>query len=363
MNTKLSFIVKVLFSFFVMTSNLCFSASIGQEGSLGLKQKLNDDLEKIRVENDVPAMAVGIIEHGKIYYQKGFGTTSTGQEVTNKTKFRVASITKLLTAQAAMQLVEKGKLKLDDNVNKYLSEFAEQNISIQELMTHHSGLKDKVKPENVNKQRSINQYLQESIDRQGELDKSFKYADLNFNVLGAVIAKVSGKSYPSHISERIIRPLKLTNTGFFQLGSSFKPDVEPYINGLFLRKASKRPFDPSYAPSEGLVTNVKELLVWLNATLSQNNSLLQTQTFQEMLIPRKSTDWGKTKMGLGWQVYSNKNGRVIQHAGSFQGVKALLIAYPDIKRGIIIFSNADELPRWDIASHINQVLASKTEEK
>ena len=306
--------------------NECFATSLVQKSSPDFRQKLDAALEGVRADNDVPAMAIGIIEKGKVYYKRGFGKTASGQVVTSNTKFRVASITKLFTAQAVMQLVEQGKLKLDDNVDKYLPEFTDQNISMLELMTHHSGLKDKVKPANVKAQRSINQYLQESIDKQGKLNRSFKYADLNFNALGAVITKISGKPYSKYIDEHVLKPLKLVNTGFIQLGSSFEPDVEPYINGLLLRKASKRPFDPSYAPSEGLVTNINELLVWLSATLSHRNNLLQTQTLQEMLIPRKSTEWGKIKMGLGWQVYNDENGKVIQHAGSFKGVKALLIA-------------------------------------
>lgn len=351
--------IKTLLAFYILlTSNLIFAESPSQEQPIN--QKLDIALENMRAENSVPAMAVGIIEKGEIYYQNGFGLTSTGQAVTSGTKFRVASITKLFTAQAVMQLAERGKLNLDDQVEKYLPEFSGQDISIVELMTHYSGLKDKVKPKSESKQLSVNQYLQQSIDRQRKRNKSFEYADLNFNALGAVVAKVSSKSYESYVSENIIKPLKLIDTGFMQLGSSFLPDVEPYINGLILRRASKRPFDPSFSPSEGLVTNINELLIWLNATLSHEETLLKTQTYKDMIVPRKSTDWGKIKMGLGWQLYSNENGKVIQHAGSFKGVKALLIAYPEIQRGIVILSNADELPRWDIASHINKILNSKT---
>ena len=329
------------------------------EFSRTTKQKLDIALENIRADNDVPAMSIGIIEGGRIYYQKGFGLEASEHIVTGSTKFRVASITKLFTAQAVMQLVENGKLSLDDDVGKYLPEFNGKNISILELMTHHSGLKDRIKPKKVRSLASIQNYFKRSIDKQRKLKKSFKYADLNFNMLGAIVAKVSEKSYPDYINSHILMPLKLSNTGFIQLSNAFFPDVEPYINGWILRKASQRPFDPSFAPSEGLVTTTNDLLTWLAATLSQDEKLLQTKTYQQMLIPRKNTEWGKIKMGLGWQLYSNEHGKVIQHAGSVMGVKALLIAYPDIQRGIVILSNADELPRWDIANSINKILKSK----
>lgn len=326
-----------------------------------VKQQLDATLETIRSENDVPAMAVGIINEGNIFYENGFGLTRSHQNVGPNTKFRVASITKLFTSQAVMQLVEQGQLNLDDNAAKYIPELEGYEISILELMTHHSGLKDKIKPSKTFGKRSIESYLQQSIEKQGELKKSFEYADLNFNILGAIVEKVSGQSYPNYISDHIVNPLGLSDTGFVQKNSGLQADVEPYINGIILRKARNRPFDPSFFPSEGLVTNVRDLLFWLTSTMNQEGIFLKNATYDEMLEQRESTEWGEIKMGLGWQLYSNEYGKVIQHAGSIKGVKALLIAYPDIQRGIIILSNADKLPRWDIANTINEILNAKAE--
>lgn len=321
--------------------------------SSAIRLQLDTTLEQFRVSNKVPALSVGIIENGQIYYQKGFGSTASETAVTANTKFRVASITKLFTAQAVMQLVEKGKIRLDDDVGEYLPIFDGRDISILELMTHHSGLKDKTKPTT---QSSIEEYFQSSIEKQKTLKKSFEYADLNFNTLGAIVAKVSSTDYPEYVNDHIIKPLKLGDTGFRQLGDEFLPDVDPHMNGWKLRKAPDRPYDPAFAPSEGLVTTAHDLLTWLAATLSQDQKLLKPNTFAQMLRPRKNTSYGEIRMGLGWQLYGNEHGQVMQHAGSFKGVKALLIAYPDIQRGIVILSNAEELPRWEIADAINSIL-------
>lgn len=329
-----------------------------QRPSSEVTLKLDSTLEQFRTDNKVPALSVGIIETGQVFYQKGFGLTASGNAVTADTKFRVASITKLFTAQAVIQLVENGKLGLDDNVGKYLPAFDGREISILELMTHHSGLKDKIKPTT---QSSIEEYFQSSSEKQKKLKKSFEYADLNFNALGAVVAKVSSTDYPDYINDHIIEPLMLGDTGFKQLGDEFLPDVEPHMNGWRLRKAPDRPHDPAFAPSEGLVTTAHDLLVWLAASLSHDQKLLRSSTFEQMLQPRTNTTYGEIKMGLGWQVYRNEHGQVIQHAGSFKGVKALLIAYPDIQRGIVILSNADKLPRWEIADAINNILPSHAE--
>ena len=355
-NIMIKFITQILVLAIGVLTNHSIAASDTKPHSVTSNNELDVTLEGLRVKNNVPAMAVGVIDDGEIVYQKGFGLDASGQAVTHKTKFRIASITKLFTAQAVMQLIEQNKLHLSDDVGAFLPEFSGLEISIFDLITHYSGLKDKLKPRNKSEQPSFNRYLQQSLKKQDTLDKSFKYADINFNVLGRVIAKISGKTYPHYIKDHIIKPLNITETGFNELNSYFSPDVEPHINGWFLRKAELRPFDPTFSPSEGLVVNISDLLIWLNATLTQDEKLLKPRTFKKMITPKKSTDWGSIKMGLGWQVYSNESGVVIQHAGSFRGVKALLIAYPESHRGIIILSNANDLPRWGIAAEINKIL-------
>lgn len=340
---------------------LCFTAAgLAQTPAAtrhdSIKQKLDTALEQIRSDNNVPALAIGIIDHGRLYYRQGFGLTATGQALSANSKFRVASITKLLTAQAVMQLVEKDQLSLDDKVGQYLPAFVGKDISLAELMTHHSGLSDKIRPQQSPKAWSVAAYLQASSEQQLPAKKAFEYADLNFNLLGAIVAKVSGSSYPDYIKAHIIEPLNLNDSGFNVSGDAFLPDTVPYINGQILRKAPLRPFDPAFAPSEGLVTSAHDLLSWLAATLSHDPKLLQADTYRQMLTAIKKTSWQGIDIGLGWQLYKDKHGQVIRHAGSFKGVKALLIAYPDIQRGMVIISNADELPRWDIATAINGIL-------
>jgi len=344
---------------YIVVIYIFFASGLAFSSPEDIKQQLDVTLEKIRSENDVPAMAIGIINEGEIYYENGFGMTISNQNTSKASKFRVASITKLFTSQAVMQLVEQGRLDVNDDAARYIPELEGKEILVLDLMTHHSGLKDKVNPSKKFDKRSIEGYLQQSIEKQKKLKKRFEYADLNFNILGAIVEKISGKSYSDYIVHRIVNPLGLSDTGFVRMNSSLQPDVEPYINGLILRKSPYRPFDPSFFPSEGLVTNVSDLLLWLNSTMNQEGVFLKSSTYVDMLVHRKNTTWGEIKMGLGWQLYSSEYGKVIQHAGSFKGVKALLVAYPDIQRGIIILSNADKLPRWDIAHTINEILNSE----
>ena len=118
---------------------LTFSSSV-----LANKENAHNELtvilENIRVQNDIPAMAVAIISSGKVTYSKGFGFLDEAklQPTTKESLFRIASISKLFTAQANMQLVEDKKLALNDNIGQYLPVFENTHITIKQLLTHSS---------------------------------------------------------------------------------------------------------------------------------------------------------------------------------------------------------------------------------
>jgi len=324
-------------------------------------KKLEQALDTIRDTHNIPALSVAIIDKGEPIYSAGFGYLgSSSQPVTKHTLFRIASITKLLTAQAIMQLVEQNKMQLDDDVKKYISLFSNKDIKIVDLLTHTSGLADVIRPISFEDKRSFNTYLKESISQNDSAhNKDFNYADLNFNLLGRIVEIVSGSSYSEYIKRNILNKAGLTNSDFNQAESNFKPDVTPNYNYGFTFTAPTRPYDISYLPSEGLISSVDELSKWLISTLNQDVKLLQKSAFKEMLTPIRKTNWGKIEMGLGWQIYTKNDKLVAQHAGSITGYKSLLITYPETKRAIIILANAKNVPRWQIAKVINAILDDK----
>jgi Beta-lactamase class C and other penicillin binding proteins len=115
----------------------------------GETDSLQSALQGIMHQHKIPDLSVSVIRSGKIVYaadlhQQNDGTLQIGPGVT---RFRIASITKLFTAQAAMQLIEKRTLSLDDKVAVYIPELKNSHITIQHLLTHHGGLEDKVWPE------------------------------------------------------------------------------------------------------------------------------------------------------------------------------------------------------------------------
>ncbi|MBA6390946.1 beta-lactamase family protein [Colwellia sp. BRX10-3] len=348
----------------IITMLLTLSSNV-----LASKENSHDELtvtlEQIRIKNDIPSMAVAIISSGEVTYIKGFGFLDEmqTQPTTDESLFRIASISKLFTAQAVMQLVEDEKLGLNEKVGQYLPSFKNSNITIKQLLTHSSGVSDIIKPVNFEEKRSVYSYLDlvnNSISNNIE-NKSFEYSDTNFNILGAVISAVSGKKYEKFIYDNILKPASMKKSNYFDGINAYFAEARPTHEGKLIDEVDKRPYDLSFNPSEGLVSNVHDLSQWLKLTLANDSSLLKERTYKEMLAPQIKTSWGEIYMALGWQVYKSKDGNVARHPGSIRGYKSLVLTYPHSKNAMILLTNSSNTPRWEVAKLITEILKQSSE--
>lgn len=348
----------ILTVFFFISSNVLAN-------TVNVQEELTATLENIRIQNDIPSMAVAIITSGELTYIKGFGfLDDEDKKPTNSASlYRTASISKLFTAQAVMQLVENNKIKLNEKIGHYIPRFQDINITIKDLLTHSSGISDSINPINFDKQRTINSYLDSVIQSllKNTENKKFEYSDTNFNVLGVLISAVSGLSYEEYVYKNILKPAKMNNSGYFNSDTSYFSDTNPTYNGKVIAKIDQRPYDFSFNPSEGLISNVQDLSQWLKLTLASDSSILKKQTYKLMLEPQVKTTWGEINMGLGWQVYQSANEKVARHPGSIRGYKSLILSFPDSKNAVILLTNSSNTPRWEIAKIITKILKQRAE--
>ncbi|WP_232732392.1 serine hydrolase domain-containing protein [Pseudoalteromonas spongiae] len=343
--------------FFISSSVLANTVNVHEE--------LTATLENIRIQNNIPSMSVAVITSGELTYIKGFGfiDAEVNKPTDSESLFRTASISKLFTAQAIMQLVEKNKIKLNEKIGHYIPRFQDTNITVKELLTHSSGISDSIKPIHFDKQRTINSYLNSvtKVLPKNTENKTFEYSDTNFNILGAIISAVSHLSYEEYIDKNILKPAKMKKSGFFNSDNSHFSDTKPTFNGKIIPKVDQRPYDFAFNPSEGLISNAQDLSNWLRLTLVSDPSLLKELTYKDMLEPEVKTSWGEIYMGLGWQVYKSSKDKIARHPGSIRGYKSLVITYPDRKDALIILTNSSNTPRWEIAKSITKILKQNAE--
>lgn len=324
----------------------CASSSAQTDGR---HEILRSALESIRRDHAIPAMGIGIIDGGEIIFLETLGASAD-------VRFRTASISKLITAQAVMQLIEAGKVGLEDDVARFDPAFAGRGMTVQQLLTHRSGLAEAVEPEESDASDRVAAY----VDALGNAEPAaapgtrWAYTDAEFNLLGAIVEVVSGEKYPEYVRRHVFAPLQLERASVFPPASDRSNILRAHFNYGFAFPAPERPFDVAFAPSEGLVTNTGDLTRWLQATLNNDSRLLRPDSYSAMLLPADGA-----KAGLGWQLGETGERaprRTAQHGGSFLGHSALVLVYPEKRRGFVILANATKVPRWDIARVADAIL-------
>ncbi len=193
--------------------------------SLGMRadvlQRIGPAVEAAIEAKEIPGAVVLVARRGKVAYWKAFGNRAVEpgiEPMTTDTIFDMASMTKVMaTAPSMVLLVEKGTVRLDDRVKRYLPKFVgggKDAITVRQLMTHYSGLRpdfDLSKPwEGYD--AALEELWKETT--QGDPGKDFVYSDLNYIALGEIVRAVSGKTLDGFSRENIFEPLGMSDTRF-----------------------------------------------------------------------------------------------------------------------------------------------------
>lgn len=180
-----------------------------------LAKKLDEEVEGLFSESDCPGLAIGVVRDQELVYAKGFGVTNleTGEDVTPRTLFHMASITKPFVATSIMQLLEEGKLALDDPIVQHLPYFELNDeryteLTIRQFLHHSSGMpnvEDYHWDDPEYDEGALERYVRSLGDREllDDPGRWFAYSNMAFEVLGDLIAKVSGQSFADYLKEQI----------------------------------------------------------------------------------------------------------------------------------------------------------------
>ena len=264
----------------------------------------------------IPGAVIVIGTRGKVIYRKAFGYRALeGKPVamTEDAIFDLASLTKVVaTSTAVMQLVERGKLDLDSPVAAYWPEFGvngKARITVREVFTHYSGLRPDLSLES---QWSGYRDAMRLVVGERPIyppDVHFFYSDVNFEVLGEIVRRVSGEPLEVYCSRHIFKPLRMKDTGFRPpLAKRARIAPTEYVNGK-LRWGEVH--DPTadrmggVAGHAGLFSTVDDLSIFarmmLNGGTFNGVRILRKVTIEEMTTPQSPRD-GTRFRGLGWDV-------------------------------------------------------------
>ncbi|MFC1565106.1 serine hydrolase domain-containing protein, partial [candidate division KSB1 bacterium] len=273
------------------------------------------------------------------------------------TVYRIASISKPITAICLMQLVEKGEVDLQDDIRKYVPAFPKKRwtITLWHLMTHTSGIRHYNSGEfgvmeHFEKfEDTINIFKDDTL--KFEPGTRYSYSTYGFNLLQGVIESVSTRSFERYLSENIWIPSGMLSAGI-ELKEKLVLNRARGYNKTDGRVVNARYTDVSikYAAG-GMIASVEDLVKLFNAL--DSGKLLPENRVQEMYSVQYQRRNPGNGSGLSWSVNTDSNGRKrVSHSGGAMGFRSMLINFPDEKIIIAVISNQDFMGVGTIANNI-----------
>ncbi len=278
---------------------------------------------------------------------------------TKPSRFHAASISKLFTAIAIMQLRDEGELSLHDQVGIYEPIFSDSPIRIEHLLTHTSGLRDRQRADGRTTEAEVDAYMRslasQSIRQMPGSD--WHYADAGFNLLGRVVERVTGKPYFMVMKERLLVPIGMQDSDFDISHIPVENRVQAYNKQ---GRPQQHPWDLAFLPSSGLQTTAADLALFAQAVLkissNETQRVLSLESLQEMTMDRIATEWHGVMQGYGWQMTNTPQGPQWRHAGGEAGFESLLTIYPEAGFGIALLGNKEDWPRFELEREIRSTL-------
>lgn len=325
---------------------------------------------KIRY-SEIPGLSVGIVFQHKLAYARGFGLADIARKMPAEvdTRYRVASISKMFTAVAVLQLIEQKKLRLSDPVHRHLPWFHARSgkkearrITVAQLLSHASGIfRDGSTPHWSNgrfpgKKLFIRDFSRDALIFSPR--EHFKYSNYGFGVLGFLIEKIAGLTYEEYISRYILTPLKMGQTlpdfsGRVPLLATGYGRIIPGLRRIRFPHVSTN----AYAPATGLISTVKDLGIFLSSLTPQRSAILRPASSRIMQRAWMNTkDEEEELYGLGLSVKGKGAWMSIGHGGGFAGFSTQARYFPAHDLGVVVLSNALNCPAPNIATGVVKLI-------
>lgn len=313
-------------------------------------------LDALAAENypaDQPGAAILVEKDGQALLRKGYGMANLelGVPVRPDMVFEVGSVTKQFTAAAILMLAEQGKLRFDDPVTRHLPDFPThgKTITIEHLLTHTSGIPSYTGiPEwSAQKRQDVTVDELTAFFRGKPLDfepgSRFSYNNSGYVLLGAIIEKLSGKTYEDFVEQQIFQPLGMAHSRYghrdeIVAGRAF--GYQKAEDGY--RNASYVSMTQPYAAGS-LMSTVDDLARWDKALAGE--TLLRRASLERMFKPVTLSTGLPTTYGYGLSTFDFQGHRVIEHGGDIQGFSCHLLRVPEERLFVVVLSNNPYAPR------------------
>lgn len=334
-----------------------------EEWSADKARRVEQAIEAERQRQQVVGLSVAVAEGGLLRFVDGFGKADLEHDVdaTQDTVYRLASISKPITAVAALQLHERGKLNLNAPVQDYVPSFPQKQwgVSVRDLLSHLAGVRHYRGGElastahYTNLREPLRIFAEDPLLHQPRT--KYLYTTYGYNLIGAAVEAAAGIPFLHYLRENVFKP-----AGMVTIRSDHQAEVIRHRTRGYARSKEGRIINTGLAdtsnkiPGGGLVATVFDLIGFANAY--DSGLLLKRPTMRMMTQRQRLLDGQLTGYGLGWNVMPIAGRPAISHSGSQQGSRTILVLYPDSKLTIAVLANSDYAVVSDFVSAILKAL-------
>ncbi len=326
--------------------------------------KIDDILKNYKGAN--PGAAIAIIKNEKLLFSKNYGLSDleANVKVTNQSNFRLASVSKQFTAAAILQLIQNDKLSLQTRLSDCLPELPAyaKEISIKQLLNHTSGILD------------YDDFIDESgnIDQLSDADvlkacinfkktyfipgAQYRYSNTAYVLLGLIIEKYSGLSYPNYLAKYIFEPLKMKNTIVYVKGlNNIKNRAYGYSKTQENWVRKDQSSTSATLGDGGIYSNLTDLVKW-DASL-YTDKILPSNILLTAFEQQSLNNGTKIDYGFGWHLKKSNAGKtIVYHTGSTTSFRNIIYRIPEEKLSVILLTNRNTPEETNMVELVEKIL-------
>lgn len=320
---------------------------INDPAEIARKAAAIDSLVEFRFKQQGFNGVILIGHRGQILYEKAVGMASRKRNDSLETNalFELASVSKQFTAVAILQLVEKGKIALDDSIQRFFPDFPHRGITVHMLLSHRSGLSnymydaDRIWPDHsqyLNNQRLMQLLSEEPQQVFFPPNKRFDYSNTGYALLAAIVEKVSGLRFADYAETYLFGPAGMKTAFVINPEKRLSRSAVSGHTGYF-RPVTTQYYLNSVSGDKGIYASARDLYAWEQALF--NHVLLKPGSMEPALQAHNPPNRKGHSYGYGWRMFPWNDQTIYYHGGWWRGFKTLLVHLPDDHSCIIALSN------------------------
>lgn len=361
--------IRVLVSVLVVGSTASTSAA---QFAVAQRTQIESTVSRFKAKNNLPGISVAVVEDGAYEWAKGFGMADLENSVpaTPHTLYRLASISKPITAAAALVLYERGKLNLDAPVQKYCSAFPtkEAPITTRQLLGHLGGIRhyrsQSLDDPEILSVKHYNDPISDGLNffKNDPLvatpGTKFSYSNFGYVLIGCVIEGASGQTYAEFVHNNVLRPAGMTETVLDNRLAIIPHRARFYSKDDSGAVINAPPVDVSFKiPADGWLSSAEDMAKFEAAML--NDRIVRRTTRDLMWTTQKTSDGKETNYGLGWEI-GRGFANTVNHGGGEFGTSTFIMIAPEKNAGVVVLINLNGGNASDVAAELLKIVIGAT---